>query len=312
MSKAKKHKKQVKTNRSIEEFILGCKGLYAEKSWVIEQWEQYAFEVNMAAGDPTAVMDMIRERKRAQSPRIITQKSGVMDLNDEAWTAKNNPWRKQEIPPNSIAHLNLSGVMRSQSGLSTRGVNELVNDLNYAFAHGNISGVLLETKTGGGEATAGLLLKSALENAPKPVVVHAHLLASAGIMGTLPADEIIASGDLAQIGSIGTYVTFWKGFAKWYKKNYQDLYAGKSSNKNRAFRAMLEDNLQVMQNEVDEFNEIFLNDVKAYRDLKGDEADTLSGAMFDAKKARKRGLIHGIGGHQYALKRLNSLIKLRA
>jgi len=298
-----KSTQELKTNRDIEHFILSTKGLYAEKSWLLDVWNQYALDVTMSGHDRNILLDMVKERKRAQAPRIITSQ-GVFNFESEEQ-------RRMEVPKGTIAHLNLSGVMRSQGGLSTRGINELVNDLNFAFAHDNISGVLLEAKTGGGEATAGLMLKSALENAPKPVVVHAHLLASAGIMGTLPADEIIGSGASAQMGSIGTYITFQKGFGEYYKSNYQDIYAGKSKNKNKSFRALIEGNLQVMQSEIDEFNELFLKDVKKYRDLKGNVEDTLSGAMFDAKKAKRRGLIHGIGGHQYALKRLKSLIKLR-
>lgn len=306
---------QVKTNRAVEDFILSSKSLYANREWILDQWQKYANEVAMAQGDRHLVVDMIKARRKAQEPKIIRSSSGaengVVNLDDEAYYSKKSWYDNQKIPANSIAHLTLSGVMRAQGGMSTRGVNELIEDLNYAFNHPNIIGILLEVNSGGGEATAGLMLKSALENAPKPVVVHAHFIASAAVMGTLTADEIVLSGNTAEMGSIGTMITLRKGFAERYKEVYQDMYAGKSKNKNKSFRAFLEGNLQVMQDDLDAFNEEFLNDVKKHRELKGDIDETLSGEMFTAKVAKRKGLAHGIGGREYALKRLNAHIKLK-
>lgn len=298
---------QIRANRDIEQFILSARGLYADREWLMEQWEQYAAELSLAAIDKSGVLDLIKQRKQAQSPRLITN-----GLHSERSRGAQTESYYQEVPPESIAHLTLTGVMRSTGGISTRGVNELVDDIRYAYNHPNIEGIIIEANTGGGEAIAGQMLNGALENAPKAVVVYAHFLASAGVMGTLPADEIILSGASAQAGSVGTYITLRKGAADFYKENYTDIYASKSSRKNEGFRSWLEGNLEPLRKNIDEFNETFLSQVEAYRPIKKKYAKELqTGAMFMANDAKKIGLADGVGGFQYALKRLNANIKRR-
>ena len=297
----------IRPNRDIENFILYSPGLYADKQWIMDQWSAYRAEVQLAGNDREMVIELVKERKRAQEPRLI---SGTVNLDDAAFRDKRG--FGNNIPANSIAHLTLTGVMRAQGGMSTRGINELVDDLNFAFNHPNIKGILLEANTGGGEATAGNMLKGALENAPKAVVVYAHFLGSAGVMGTLTADEIILSGSAAQMGSVGTYITLRKGAPEMYKENYQDVYASKSTRKNEGFRAWMSGNLEVLQRNIDEFNEEFLNEVATHRPISQRSGKKIfTGAMFMAKEAKSMNLADGIGGFQYALKRLNANINLR-
>jgi ClpP class serine protease len=210
-------------------------------------------------------------------------------------------------PRHSIAHLKLSGTMRSNDFWCNRGVDSLVQDIQAAFQNDHIIGIVLETNTGGGESVAGQILNGALRDAPKPVVVWSHFLASAGIMGTLPASEIIASTSAASFGSIGTFVTLDKRIAEWYNRNYTDVYAQKSSNKNRPFRALMKGDMSAIQEMVDIHNQSFIEEVQAFRHLKGTAADiahTLSGEMFQANEAKLRGLVQGVGGFQYAIKRV--------
>jgi len=201
--------------------------------------------------------------------------------------------------------------MRSSDGLSTRGINSLIQNFNDALTNPNIEGILLEVNTGGGEVTAAQMLKSAIEQSPKAVVVYAHMMASGGVLGTLTADEIVASGPLARIGSIGTFITISKRFAEWYNENYTDIYADKSGNKNKSFRSLLKGDLSALKQDVNSTNEYFLKEVQKYRQLRGDTDVTLSGELFYAGDAKRRGLIDGIGGFQYAVKRLQANVKLR-
>ena len=213
-------------------------------------------------------------------------------------------------PRGSIAHLKLSGTMRSSDYWCNRGVDSLVQDFQAAYQNDHISGIVLEANTGGGESVAGQMLQSIIQDAPKPVVVFAHYLASAGIMGTLSSSEIIASTEAASFGSIGTYITVDKRISEWYNKNYVDVYATKSTNKNRPFRALQKGDITAIQEMVDVHNENFLEMVQKYRPLQGTRADvahTLSGEMFSSSEAKYRGLIDGTGSFQYALKRVIAL-----
>jgi len=212
-------------------------------------------------------------------------------------------------PPNSFAHLRLEGVMRSQDGASSYGITTLLNHINAANQNDRIDGILLEVNSGGGEATAGNMLMSALEANPKPVVVYTHLLASAALHGTLPADEVIASSAGVQVGSIGTMVSVPNWMLNYYKNGITEIYASKSANKNLSWRELVKGNMGPLQAELDEHNESFLADVQRFRELKGDVEHTLSGALFMAPVAKRRGLIDGIGGYDYALKRLTAAVR---
>ena len=217
----------------------------------------------------------------------------------------------EATPVGSFAHLKLQGVMRSSDGASSRGVGSLTNDFHAAFQNDNIEGILLEANTGGGEGLAGSMLQGLIAESPKAVAVWTHFLGSAGVRAVIPADEIVASSDGAQIGSIGTCITLSRDFARYYNAWYEDIYADKSANKNKDFRELLKGNLEPLREYVNRYNSYFLNEVAQYRELKRDQEHTLSGAMFFARDAKSRGLIDGIGSFTYAVERLQANVKRR-
>jgi ClpP class serine protease len=278
-----------------------------DHAFAMQEFTWYLQELaEIRAGLPYEALG-IAERRRRSMPGIITAASKrVSDpkmLKDESLT-----------PKGSFAHLRLQGVMRSKDGASSRGVNSLIEDMNAAFDNDRIEGIMIEANTGGGEVTAGLMLQSIIEQSPKAIVVYAHQLASAGVRATLPADEIIASSKSAEIGSIGTFISLPRNFAARYKEYFQDIYADKSTNKNAWFRQWLEGDLSGLKADINRSNDNFLADVQKYRELKGSEKqieEVLSGKMFYATEAKRRGLIDGIGGFQYAVKRLKANVNRR-
>ena len=245
------------------------------------------------------------ERKLAQLPTVLHFQNGSRQLvGDSKMLADQNL-----TPVGSFAHLKLSGVMRTTDGWYTRGIDSLTQDIYNAYANRNITGILLEGDSGGGDGKAGQKLQSALTDAAIPVVVWGHELGSAAIMGTLPATEIIASSDMSKFGSVGTFVTIDNWMTKWYKQYYTDIYADKSPNKNKASRDLQEGNLETLKTSLNVYNEAFHTEVKKFRDLTGSKQQidhTLSGEIFYAQEAKKRGLIDGVGTMQFALQRLES------
>lgn len=294
----------MKSNRDIEQFLITGR-LHIEQEFGLAMLGRYLEELALLeAGVPYSELG-IGARRAAQMPGVIRLESGKPVVIQEPKLLHD----VSSTPHNSFAHLRLEGVMRSQDGASSHGINTLLNHLNAANQNDRIEGILLEVNSGGGEATAGNMLMSALESNPKPVVVYAHLLASAALHGTLPADEIIASSPGVQIGSIGTMVSVPNWMLNYYKHGVTEIYASKSSNKNLAFRELVKGNKSPLQLELDEHNESFLADVSRFRDLKGDVEHTLSGALLMAPQAKRRGLVDGIGGYDYALKRLTAAVR---
>lgn len=190
-----------------------------------------------------------------------------------------------------------------------RGVRSIVNEIYQTYNDPNYSGILIQGNTGGGQSSAGRILDSALMDKNKPVVVHATMLASAGIMGTLHATEIM--GDVySEFGSIGSYISIDKDLINYYKEAIDDIYAEQSSNKNLEFREYIAGNKKPMQDYINKNAQVFIDSVKGK--LKGTEAviaETLKGGMYQAKDAKRRGLIDSIGTRKQAINRLVSLIQ---
>lgn len=245
----------------------------------------------------------ISDRRKAMRPEVICLNAGqVVDRFELTYEG-------DRIAPGSIARLKLSGTMYVQDGFSSRGIESMARDIEAANANPNISGILIEANTGGGESLAGQMLKNAVKDSRKPVLVYAHYLGSAGVHGSLPADYIMAAGAGTEIGSIGTLISINKQIVEWYNENVDDIYSDASPNKNREWREYLKGNKQPFIDLVKNDAQSFQAEVQKYRDLKGDVSHTLSGAMLPAPLALERGLIDGIGTFQDALNQLASLIE---
>jgi ClpP class serine protease len=301
----------MKTNSDIEHFWLHGE-FHIELEFAQQELANYFEEVRLVTlGVPFSELG-IGKRRAAAMPSLI-----VIGKGNSGLKTISNPdvlQNQDATPQGAFAHLKLNGTMRTSDGLSTRGINSLINDFQNAYNNEHIAGILLEANTGGGETVAGQMLQGVMADAPKPVVVYAHQLCSAGIMGTLPAAEIIGSTKGAKFGSIGTFLSIDKRFAEWYKNSTTDIYADKSNNKNKAFRDFLAGDLTELKKDLNKSNESFLNDVKAFRTLRGDEKTiehTLSGAVFDAPSAKYRGLCDSIGGLHFALKRLSAHAQMK-
>lgn len=300
------HTEEARRNRDIESFIASGR-FEIDEAWGLEQLAEYSNEIALLQAG-AQYSDLGIGRRRASSiPGIITYKNGLPTMVSDPDLLANS----QYTPPGSIAHLKLQGVMRSQDGASSRGITSLLADFHAAYQNDNIDGILLEVNTGGGESLAGTILQATIAESPKAVVAWAHFMASAGVRATAPADEIIASTPGSEIGSIGTFITLSKMFASWYNSYYEDMYASKSTNKNRDFREYMKGNKEPMQKAIDTHNEYFLDEMKRYRPLKRDVEHTLSGAMFYAAEAKSRGLVDGIGSLTYAVSRLQANVKRR-
>lgn len=214
----------------------------------------------------------------------------------------------------AVAIFQLTGTMMLDGAGSSYGTRSLANAIIYAASLTNIEGILLKVNTGGGQVLAAQNLFNAIEQVQIPVVVHADVMASGGIWGTLPAAEIIAAGEESIIGSIGVYMSFNAKKLEKIKNNWRDIYAAQSPQKNSDFRRLLEGDESILQNRMNETAVRFQNLVRRYRpalDASPLADDTLEGGIFKATEAKERGLIDGIGNEAYALRRLRAHISYK-
>jgi len=200
-----------------------------------------------------------------------------------------------DIPSNSLVKLSLSGAMRMEDGLSSRGVRQLIADIQAADANPNVSGILIEVNSGGGESIAGAELQNALldvqRNGKTKTLAYAIFMASAAVRGMLPVDYIMAHNNAAQIGSIGAMYSLDKSVLKYLKENIIEIYAEQSTNKNIESREALKGNFKPLQKLATSINQHFLNEVDSHRNITGtasEIAEVFTGKIYTADIALQR------------------------
>lgn len=246
----------------------------------------------------------ISKRRASSLPTLIFLDSKGDTINAD-FTQENIAAR-----PGQFAHLHLKGAMRMDGGISGGGVMSLVEDMRAANASPNISGILLEVNSGGGEVGAGNAVYSAMRGSQKPVVALVHKAGSAAMLAIAPASKRIATGPFSELGSIGVYSTMDAAMVQYYKENYKDIYAEQSPDKNKGFRELLEGSTNAIQRSVNKTADIFQKVVSEHLNLNENlKESTLAGGMFMAADAKKRGLLDDIGTFQTAITALQSEVE---
>lgn len=210
----------------------------------------------------------------------------------------------KKLITSNIAMINFSGVMYTDDQYcGPRGIRSITEQLYAAYGDPSVNAILLIANTPGGQASAAKILRSAILDKNKPVVVFSQLLASGGVWATVDADEIVADIG-SQFGSIGAYMSFDKEMVKYYIENIDDIYATQSEEKNYDIRQYMAGNKDPLQKTIDSLAKDFINLVKPK--MKGTEENIskmLKGGMFPATFAKSVGLVSRIGTRNAAIER---------
>jgi len=210
----------------------------------------------------------------------------------------------------TVAIIPVSGVMRVDGGPSSFGISDTTEWLLAANSNPTIDGVVLEINSGGGEAYAGQMLRSAVDQMTKPVVSFVHFGASAAYLVAAGTNEIWASGAFAQVGSIGAMMVFSKQALAQVSEDAVFLIGKDSPNKNRDLLAAVQGDFSGMQETVDKMTAQFQKNVVKSRNLDTsipEVAESVKGGMYFAAQAKSLGLLDGIGTLQTAMNRVNKL-----
>lgn len=228
----------------------------------------------------------------------------------QASSDNNNPQPFNPTINGSILKMQLNGYMAVSDGqCGEHGMQTFANTLLSYRDNSAISSAIIEVNSGGGEATAGQLIYNAILDFKKPVVAYVHNAGSAAYMGILSAKEILAAGNMSHVGSIGAYISLDKEFISFYKEAFEDIYSDMSPDKNDAWRKYLESgDTSLFKKSLNETVQTFHDMVLKNRDINYSES-TLTGKMFKASDAKRRGLIDMIGTEELAIKRLKTYIK---
>lgn len=206
----------------------------------------------------------------------------------------------KDIPKDTIAVINITGaITKYDQFCGPEGMITKAKQLHECYANPNIKGIVIKQDTGGGEARAMHLFNEAVKQRNKPVIGFIDDYSCSAGMGNLAAcDLIIANSPMAQVGSIGTYVTIVDYSEKFKNEgiNLIDVYATASSDKNREYKEALQGNTTLLQASVDKFNNSFIEMIEEQRGdaLKADRSVWGTGKVFFAEEALAIGLIDKI------------------
>lgn len=222
-----------------------------------------------------------------------------------------------KAPKGAIAIIPIKGVMMkndftSWGGTLYPGAESIGQWIQQADADPNIIGIILDTDTPGGMATAGEEINGIVAATKKPVIAVYTMMASAGYYAGCSANQIISNTPSSSAGSIGTMCTIYD-YSKMYAEygiTVHEIYATASIDKNKNYRdAKAGEYKGMAENDLDPINEMFMSAVTTGRAGKINTAkeNVLSGKMYYTKDAKKAGLIDGDGGMAAAVKSISKL-----
>jgi signal peptide peptidase SppA len=121
--------------------------------------------------------------------------------------------------PGSVAVISLKGaLMKADQYCGPSGMSAIGNIIKAADSHHNIDAIVLHIDSPGGTVDGTESLANIIKATDKPIVSFVDgLMASAALWVGTSADEIIASTDTDEIGSVGVLMSFMDIQAYWEK-----------------------------------------------------------------------------------------------
>jgi ClpP class serine protease len=274
--------------------LLGSGYLMCDKEFALMQLSAYLQDVSLLQAG-AVYSDLGISKRRSEQRPAITVFNDDLSFSD----SETNPSSSK----NGIATIKLSGVMREMGSASTLGAEDIRDQLFSFYENENIKAIVMDINSGGGESGAGFMLNAAIAERTKPVIARVTYAGSAAYMTAIACDEIHAAFAAAKIGGIGAFAQIDNEMIKTLQERFSFIYSDESDRKNEAFRGLLEGDQSKIKAEINAIGKQFRDMVSTSRALTTSVSDTLSGAMFDAKTAKKRGLIDAISTQQELMNR---------
>ena len=230
-----------------------------------------------------------------------------------------NPY--DDCPDDSIGIFCISGAMLKYGTMCSHGTMEIADAMREAIDSGKLSGIIIDTDSGGGSVDAISPVVDVIKYAQSkgiPVVACVDLCASAAYYFACQCDEIIAGNSISsEIGSIGVMMSFRTNQKQLSDAGIEDhtVYSNLSDWKNLPYMNAINGapdeatryNL-LKSEELDPLAKGFQNAVMACRPKLDQSVDgILAGRMFFAAQAVENGLIDAVGGMDMAIQRCKDI-----
>jgi len=270
-------------------------------------WFMDAFSLQVLA--PT--LEYLRSGGKIEEKTEKNNDSFLYDLNNRAVIIN----REYKIDPESeneyISIIKIDGPITKNGGGSSYGMADLAKRLNRFDKNQKIVGHIIHGESGGGSSRAVPIMREAIQNAKKPVVMFGEdIVGSAMYYIGMAADYMIMNKGTDIVGSIGTMLEFgaYPKIAEDKKDGFRHIriYASKSTKKNAEFEAAVNDlNFKpVLDKILNPANERFIEDVRA--DRPNVQEKELTGETFEANQVIGT-LIDEVGNFETAINKVLEL-----
>lgn len=189
-------------------------------------------------------------------------------------------------PKNSVAVIRISGtLMKEDQQCGPIGMEQIGKMIKEADNHQNIDAIVLHIDSPGGTVDGTEVLANIVRKAIKPVVTFVDgLMCSAALWIGSSADEVIASTDTDEIGSVGVLVQFVDMQPYWEKQGikFHVVTASTSSEKVKMWAELRAGKYDsYIKDILDPLDEKFMNTIRA--NCPNVEAKHLTGKVFFAR-----------------------------
>jgi len=191
---------------------------------------------------------------------------------------------------------------------------DIANDVKNALEDSSVDGIILDVDSPGGTVAGTKELASFIADAnkQKPIVSYANgTMASAAYWIGCAASKIVAY-DTAQVGSIGVIMSHedWSKAEEQVGVKVTHVFAGKYKAYGNSNEPLTEDSKAYLQEKVDAYYTLFVNDVAANRSIEVSDALKMAdGKVFIGEQAKQIGLVDAVGGIEVATDILLGLIE---
>ena len=262
----------------------------SERHYLLQPAAFNAYRRNIMRGDDAKRGE--REEKRRATARfnagkLVTDCHRLTDFRayDDEWDEDDAPVTDADVKYINI--LRLTGPMTRGGGECSYGSLEMRDELMKAADRDDVVGHIIYCRTPGGAATTLLDFRKAIdyihERGQKVYMFCDGTVASGGAFLSAMCDGVYAYNEDDEIGSIGMYAAFFSlpngAVDAITKETYVEVYADKSTEKNRPYRDGGDEEL--VRKETNEYLDELLTAMKA--DRPSIKEEQMNGAMFKMK-----------------------------
>lgn len=246
------------------------------------------------------IHNLIMSKEAQTTPNIPAPNLifNVVDKNNKI-VERDEKGRLTDIPPGSIAEVDMIGPLMKYGGWCHYGADDIVRALLMADRHPNIIGTKINMDGPGGSVGGVGVFKAFKAQKTKPVLTSADQACSLHYWGGLTlSDRFYANNNIsAQFGSVGVVSTFYdnKEYLEKLGYKFHEVYPDESKHKNEAVRLALEGKYELIKEEMlAPLARKFQAAVREARPNLKEEVGVLTGKTFDAETAINYGMIDGI------------------